>query len=149
VLFEAIRRRRTNRQAFEQREVPAVLLATLQKAAHVEGAWLIILQTEDARSAVADLIALGDLVQLRDKHFRRELAAWVRPSRSQRRDDIPMYALRFGDLMAYPGPLVERTFELGNGQAAHDRLIARGSLAGIEAAPPAGGKTLDICSILC
>ncbi len=127
VLFEAIRRRRTNRQAFEQREVPADILAALQKAAHAEGAWLIILQTEDDRSAVADLIALGDRVQLRDKHFRRELAAWVRPSRSQRSDGIPMYALRFGDLMSYPGPLVERTFALSNGQAARDRQIARGS----------------------
>jgi hypothetical protein len=75
VLFEAIRRRRTNRQAFERREVPAAILAALQKAAHVEGAWLIMLQTEDDCSAVADLIALGDRVQLRDKHFRRELPA--------------------------------------------------------------------------
>lgn len=127
MLFEAIRRRRTNRQAFEQRAVPADILAALQKAAQAEGAWLIILQTEEDRSAVADLIALGDRVQLRDKHFRRELAAWVRPGRSQRRDGIPLYALRFGDLMAYAGPLVERTFELGNGQAARDRQIARGS----------------------
>lgn len=126
-LFEAIGKRRTNRQAFEKRTLPEDVLIALQQAAHAEGTWLHIVQEENNRTSVADLIALGDRMQWMDKHFRRELSAWARPSHSQRRDGIPGYALSFGSLIAQVGLKVERTFDLGNGQAASDRQLATGS----------------------
>ncbi len=126
-LFEAIGKRRTNRQAFEQRTVPEDVLIALQEAAHTVGTWLSIVQEENDRTTVANLIALGDRMQWMDKHFRRELAAWARPSHSQRRDGIPGYALSFGSLISHIDLKVERTFDLGNGQAASDRQLATGS----------------------
>ena len=126
-LFDAICKRRTNRQAFEQREVPAEMLIALQQEAHAEGAWLSIMQTMDDRNAIADLIALGDRMQWADKHFRRELAAWTRPHRGRRSDGTPTYALSFGNLISYASLRAGRTFDLGDGQAASDRQIATGS----------------------
>jgi hypothetical protein len=126
-LFEAISKRHTNRQVFEQRTVPEDVLIALQEAAHTEGAWLHILQEENERTIAADLIALGDRMQWLDKHFRRELGAWARLSHSQRHDGIPGYALSFGSLISQVGLKVGRTFDLGNGQAASDRQLAMGS----------------------
>ena len=126
-LFDAIGLRRTNRQAFEQRAVPAEVIIALQEAAHVEGAWLSIVQDEEERNAVADLIALGDQVQWANKHFRRELAAWTRSSRNRRRDGIPGNALSFSNMIAQASLRAGRTFNLDNGQAASDRQLATGS----------------------
>jgi len=128
-LFDAIGKRRTNRQAFEQRAVPDAMLMALQRDALTEGAYLYLVQGEEDRNAVADLIALGDRMQWADKHFRRELAAWARPSRSQRRDGIPGYALSFNRLISQVGLRTGRTFDLGKGQAASDRQLAMGSPA--------------------
>lgn len=128
-LFDAIGKRRTNRQTFEQRAVPDTILMALQQAARAAGAWLYLVQGEEDRNALADLIVLGDRMQWADKHFRRELAAWARPSRSQRRDGIPGYALSFNRLVSQVGLRAGRTFDLGKGQAASDRQLAMGSPA--------------------
>src|SRR5215469_13463344 len=126
-LFQAITLRHTNRQAFEQREVPAPVLVALQEMAHAEGTWFYVVQGEYDRSAVANLVALADRMQWADPHFRRELVAWTRSNRSQRRDGIPGYALSLGDLASYVGPVLARTFDVGNGQAAKDCQLAAGS----------------------
>ena len=41
---------------------------------------------------------------------------------------MPGYAFGLGDLMSYAGPLLIRTFDWGNGQAAQHRQLAAGSL---------------------
>jgi nitroreductase len=127
MLFQAIPKRRSNRRPFEAREVPGRLLSTLQGAAWEEGAWLHLIEDEDAKHAVAELIAEGDRIQLADKSFRRELASWVHPNRTRSHDGIPGYAFGFGDLMSLAGPFAIRTFDTGKGQAAKDRQLAEGS----------------------
>jgi len=127
-LFDALGKRRTNRQPFEQRVVPASVLIALQEAAHMEGAWLSIIQEEADRNAIADLIALADQMQWADPHFRRELAAWTRPDAEQwRYDGIPVSALGFGNLISYVNLRMGRTVQLGNGQAFHDRRLVLAS----------------------
>jgi uncharacterized protein (DUF1778 family) len=126
-LFRAIFARHTHRAQFEDRCLPEHLGATLEAAAHTEGAWLHVFLTEEARNAAADLIAEADRLQMADKRFRRELAAWLRPNWSERGDGIPGMALGMGDLRSTAGPLVVRTFDIGRGQAAKHRELASGS----------------------
>ena len=126
-LFMSIKRRRTNRQPFRKEPVPPQTLLDLQAAVEGEGARLHIFDTPSWKGALAGLIAEGDRQQGRDKSFRRELAAWLHPSRSRHRDGLPGYAQRGGDWRAYAGPLVVRTFDWGKGQAARDRQLAEGS----------------------
>lgn len=128
-LFEAIPERRTNRRPFDPRPVRTALLDDLQEAARAEGAWLAVLERDEARVALADLVAEADREQGADPRFRRELAAWVNPNRSRSRDGMPGYALGMGDLASYVGPVVVRTFDWGEGQAAKDRQLAEGSPA--------------------
>jgi len=126
-LFQAIAARRTNRLPFESRSLPEQLGAALEAAAQAEGTWLHVFRTSEARTAVADLIAEADRLQMADKRFRRELAAWLRPNWSDRADGMPGFALGLGDVMSAAGPLVVRTFDVGRGQAARDQELAVGS----------------------
>jgi hypothetical protein len=140
-LFPAILKRRTNRTPFRNQLVPESLLQELQAAAAKEGAWLSIVQGDESRNSVADLIAEGDRIQMSDSHFRRELAAWIHPSRTASHDGTPGYAIGLGSLTSYFGPIVVRTFDMGKGKAASDRQLASGSpvlaMLGTDADAPA------------
>lgn len=140
-LFQAIVKRRTNRMPFGTRPVPESLLFLLQAAATKEGAWLHIVLGDENRNRVAGLVGEGDRIQMSDGHFRRELAAWIHPSRTASHDGTPGYALGFSGLTSYLGPLVVRTFDMGKGQAAKDRQLATGSpvlaVLGTESDTPA------------
>jgi len=126
-LFRAIPERHSNRQAFEDRQVPGRLLFALQAAAWEEGGWLHLAEDAETKHKIAELISEGDRLQHADKRFRRELAAWMHSNRSRSRDGVPGYAFGFGEIMSAAGPLVVRTFDMGGGQAAKDRQLAEGS----------------------
>ncbi len=126
-LFHAILKRRTNRQTFERWRVAPALVAKLESAVAEEGCWFRAVDEAEERAAVAALVAEGDRRQMSDRAFRLELAAWMRPNRSGIHDGIPGYGLGLGDLASYAGPLLVRTFDIGERRAAHDQEIAEGS----------------------
>ncbi len=126
-LFHAIPKRRTYRLPFEPRVLPDRLQSALERAALREGARFYVFRTPGSRNAVADLIAEADRVQMADRRFRRELAAWMRPNHPKPTDGIPGYAQGLSDIMAAAGPLVVRTFDVGSGVAARNRELAEGS----------------------
>ena len=128
-LFHAIPQRRTNRKPFENRAIPVPAQLMLKEAAESEGSSLNIVNGEDTKNHIAELVAAGDRIQAADTHFRRELAAWLHANRSRSRDGIPGYSFGFGDMISYAGPLMIRTFDWGKGQAAKDRQLAQGSPA--------------------
>jgi hypothetical protein len=124
LLFNAIVQRHTNRQPFRPDPVPEALLATLAAAAQHEGAWLHIVSGEPARNAVADLVAGANLSQWADKHFREELAKWVRPKPQEARDGLLVGAVGIKDWLSFAAPTLIRTFNRGAGQAAKDAEMA-------------------------
>lgn len=126
-LFYFICKRRTNRQPFLSDPISPALLAALHQAAANEFAWLQEMKSDQNRQTIARLIAEGDRRQWANKRFRLELAAWVHPNRSAARDGIPGYSQSVDDLMSYAGPLVVRSFDMGEGQAAKDHELATGS----------------------
>jgi nitroreductase len=127
LLFRAITQRRTNRMPFEARNIPQEALAELGAAASREGAWLQFVLGEKARNKVADLVAEADRIQMADRTFRRELAAWMHRNRTVSHDGMPGYAMGLGSLTSNLAPIVVRTFDFGKGQAAKDRQLAAGS----------------------
>ncbi len=123
-LFHAVLKRRTNRQLFHEEPLPEELKHELIRAAEREEAWLHFVNGRDERNAIADLIAEGDRRQWANQRFRLELAAWLHPNDGVARDGIPNSAQSAGDLLSVAGPIVIRTFDLGEGQAAKDRDVA-------------------------
>lgn len=126
-LWGAICRRHTNRQPFQERSLSYGLLNELTKAAAAENCWLEFITDESKRNHMALLISEGDRQQMADKSFRRELAAWIHPNRARSADGLPGYAMGIDDLSSYLGPLILRTFDLGNGTAAKDLDLAKHS----------------------
>jgi nitroreductase len=128
-LFYAITNRRTNRSPFEQRRVSDDLLSALRTIAKEYSAWLeIVVDDNERKNKIADLISQGDRTQLSDKRFRRELSAWIHPNRSKSRDGMPGYAHGMTiDIASQLGPFLIRTFDIGKGQAAKDKELATGS----------------------
>jgi len=126
-LFGTLRQRHTDRSPYKSRPVPEAVLEALAADATREGAWLVVLRGEATRRGAAELIAQGDRVQMADAQFRAELAAWMRPNGTHRRDGMPGFAHGLSDLSAAAGPLIIRTFDIGKGRAAHDDALALGS----------------------
>jgi hypothetical protein len=124
LMFNAITQRRTNRQPFVADPVPDALLADLSEAASQEGAWLRIVDGDANRHAVANLVAEADRVQWADRHFREELARWVRTRPEEVRDGLLVQDMGVKDWLAFLGPALIRTFDRGGGQAARDQDIA-------------------------
>ncbi|HUL48876.1 MAG TPA: hypothetical protein VLT79_02555, partial [Gemmatimonadales bacterium] len=126
-LFTAIRMRHTDRSAYELRGVRPELLHVFAHAADTEGAWLVTLDDAAVRGQVADLVGLADRVQMSDSGFRKELTRWLRPNATRRRDGMPGYAVGRGGFSSITGPLLIRRFDTGEGQAAKDEDLVRGS----------------------
>lgn len=126
-LFRAIKSRRTNRLPFKSRPIPEKDLDALKATATTKGVHLHLESTPEKKQLLADLIAEGDKIQGANRHFRRELAAWIHPNRRRRNDGLPGYALGAGDVESMAVPFLVRTFDWGDGQAARDRQLAEGS----------------------
>ncbi|MGM0907213.1 MAG: Acg family FMN-binding oxidoreductase [Pseudomonadota bacterium] len=116
-LFKSIRERRTYRKRFALKDVPTTILDSLSAAVLSEGSWLEIIESEEERQKVAELVSEGDSIQWSNPSWRRELAAWMHPRRR-------------GDGLTIPGivrpiaKMVVRTFDMGNRVGAKDKQLA-------------------------
>jgi hypothetical protein len=77
-LADAITRRQCTRAAFEGRQVPAGELALIERAASGAGISPILITERAKLESVADWVAQGNTVQLRDPRWRAELISWIR-----------------------------------------------------------------------
>lgn len=128
-MWKAIVLRRTNRRPMQKEPLPPELLARLAHHAASEHAWLAVLDSPSVKDTVAELVAEGDLQQFADPRFRQELAEWTHYNRSGSHDGMPGYARGLADAASLVEPLVIRTFDIGEGQAARHRQLATGSPA--------------------
>ncbi len=114
-LAAVLEQRQTERGPFLQQ--PPGSLTSLSAAAEQEDAWLLPLDEEAERQALADLVAEGDRRQWADPAWRRELAGWMRPA--SKGDGLTVPALL--------APVIRtavRHLDLGKRLAAKDRALA-------------------------
>lgn len=127
-LFDAIKKRATNRGPFIVEDVPDAVIERLKSAAEAEGLDLVFARTSNERERVARLVASADRRQFDDPRFRRELASWIHSSR--RNDGMPAFSQGFQALADVATPIaamVIRSFDVGAGVAAAHEQLARGS----------------------
>ncbi|MEO8451820.1 MAG: hypothetical protein ABI647_18660 [Gemmatimonadota bacterium] len=127
VLYDAISARRTNRQPFQRRSVPAPAFQRAAGNARLRGTDLQLIESRPERTALADLIARADRLQMADGKFRQELGRWLRVPGTRRPDGIPAPNGKAPLALRPLAPLVVRTFDIGGGIAAQDRRVAAGS----------------------
>jgi hypothetical protein len=99
-LMAAIGLRATNRRAFLPRPVPPEVSDELAEAAAAEGATFVRLGV-GPKAALAQLIEDADQLQFQDPSFRDELARWLVPAGSRRRDGIPFVEKEYGSAMPF------------------------------------------------
>lgn len=75
-MYQAIKRRRTDRRAFRPEPVPAEVFSALVEAAETEGAHLHLLR-RDQIATLALAAVHADALQLSDPDYRRELIRWT------------------------------------------------------------------------
>jgi hypothetical protein len=127
-LFDAMPRRVTTRETFAEEVIPVELQLRLEEAGAAEGADIVCATNAVVRECLATLIAEADQTQFKDPRFRRELASWIHPKRSQ--DGMPALSPGMRVLLDLTVPLVGsviRTFDLGGGMAAAHHTLAAGS----------------------
>jgi nitroreductase len=91
-LLEAIPGRYTAREPFEDRAVPADLVARLEHAVSQTGAWLRVLGDKADEVTLAVLLARSDDIERHDARYETELTTWLnRPEGSG--DGIPAAAV--------------------------------------------------------
>ena len=111
-LYAAIARRRTNRREFLPRPVASRLTDTLIAAAAAEGASMVRLVPAQKR-AIAHLVDEADQLQYGDPAFRAELARWLIPTGSRRRDGIPFVEKEYGTALPFSVMRTLRSSALG------------------------------------
>jgi hypothetical protein len=99
-LMRSILLRRTNRRAFEARPVPALSSDLLISAAADEGVTMVRLDPSQ-KHAIATLIDQADRMQYADPSFRAEIAQWLIPFGSSRRDGIPFSEKEYGSVFPF------------------------------------------------
>jgi nitroreductase len=77
-LFEAIPIRQCTRQAFDGSPITVRDREKLERAGSGPGVRTVWVTDPATMASIATLVAHGDLVQLRDRAFRRELLRWIR-----------------------------------------------------------------------
>lgn len=99
-LMNGLAIRRTNRRPFLDRPVADGHVQPMLAAAAREGAWAIRLTPAHKRELGA-LIDEADRQQYSEPAFRRELAMWLIPSGSRRRDGIPFVEKEYGSALPF------------------------------------------------
>jgi len=122
-LFSAIRTRHTNRQPFLVTRIPQSALDDLRSAGRASQAGLLLSTDGALNMKVGDLVAAGDRQMHASPEFRRELAEWVRPNWTRKRDGITGAAFGVTGITSALGPWATRTFDMGQTQAARDKNL--------------------------
>ena len=124
-LMHAIALRRTNRKPYLDRPVSSEIADALISTAACNGAWMVRL-TPDQKATIAALVDEADRLQFADPAFRHELASWLTPRVTLRRDGIPFVEKEYGSAMPFAVVRALRNPELGEqvGEVEHARTLA-------------------------
>jgi hypothetical protein len=141
-LFDAIQKRRTNRNAYFMENLPNDLITTCREIAENVGTSVDFFEDRATVEAIAGLVADGDRLQFDDPSFRRELASWVHSTRLGSRDGMSAAGFGMPDIFSPAARFAIRTFDLGGSVAAsHEKMIKAGSPA--LALLSSGSDTVD------
>lgn len=108
-LFQAMTHRRTHRQAFTDRPVPAAETIGLQEAALEEGAQVRLLTTPQEREHLKALVKQAVYLQANDPAFRTALAGLMRSNKADATDGLPGYVYGLSTLRTHLAQLAMRS----------------------------------------
>jgi hypothetical protein len=122
-LFFSITKRHTNRHTFLAARVPDSVISRLANLTNGSEVGVFI-STEPRRNMqVAQLVARAERQQLSNPEFRRELADWLRPNRTEKADGMTGAAFGISDISSAVAPWAVKVMDLGGFRARHDERL--------------------------
>lgn len=121
-LLPAIRQRRTNRFPFTHEVVPPEVLEKMAADAGQFGVKFTQV-IDEARPAVAELVATADTEELADPLFRAELADWIRPKGTRRGDGMPADLLGVRGASAVLASMAVRRLKISERESHRDQML--------------------------
>jgi hypothetical protein len=122
-LFPEIVRRHTNRKPFLMARIADSTLAQFRIIGAQSRSALFISTDGKINRGVADLVAQADRVQQADPLFRSELAGWIRPNFTQKRDGMTGASFGASGMASILAPWATKVLDLGNIRATNDKNL--------------------------
>lgn len=127
-LMAAIGRRGTNRRTFLARPIARTFTDVLTTVAQHEQVTLVRLDP-DQKAELSTLVQEADSRQYAQQEFRAELASWLAPPRSHRRDGIPFAEKEYGSRAVFGLTRTMRSPFLGEIFSTLEKSLVRGAPA--------------------
>jgi len=122
-LFPCIVKRHTNRNPFLLSRIPASVLDAFNGLAVHQQPSLVLSIDGGLNQRVGELVAAAERTLFADPTARKDLAEWVRPNWTDRKDGMTGAALGINGFAAAIAPWATRTIDLGRIRAAADRNL--------------------------
>jgi hypothetical protein len=132
-LFDQVMRRRTHRGGFDPLPIAPGFLAVLRAGARRDGAELCVVTDEASKATLAAAVQTAEQTLRLDSSHVQEMAAWVSPPGSLRRDGVPP--------MSYPARPVRTTPDFPGRDFSHGR--------GWGIAPSSANATARWAGVIC
>jgi len=125
----AMRNRHSNRNVYEDREIPKDVIDSLKRLVKDLGVELNIVTGKKEKSKLADLVAAGTLEAMESKGFKDELSKWVRHNWTWAHDGMPGYGFNMPLVMSFLSPVAIKYFNIGSMQAKTEKTLINSSSA--------------------
>lgn len=125
-LFPQITRRQTTKDRYEDRKIDDSILADLKACIDEPGFHLQYMVTKEEKAALADLVAKAHRIQLSNKHFRSNLASWLRNNWTTEPDGMPLYTFGVPDAVSLGFPAAFKEFDLSKAVIYRDSGLING-----------------------
>ena len=121
-LFRAIRRRRTNRNRFDDEPIDPDTLAAICDVVDERPEHLMLLMPAQ-KKGIADLIDRAERLQMSDEAYRNEMADLLRPRDTEAGDGLCVDAVGVPPIVSPIAPWLLRRVDVGRWNAEHDREL--------------------------
>lgn len=121
--FRAIPERRTSRTPYDAEGISVLSLETLAPLASAYGATFTLSSDAAIRERAAKVVSEADSKLMADPAVRRELAKWMKPRKSSKREGMSVSSFGVSDLLTRAAAGAIKTFNVGAATAATHELL--------------------------
>lgn len=116
-MLEFIKKRHSNRNFYEERDIPKEITARWQKLVKDTGVGVNIVRDEKRKALIGEEVEIATKEAMADPNFRDELSRWVRHNLTKSHDGMPGYSMNISTIPSLFSSLVLKNFNVGAMQA--------------------------------
>jgi hypothetical protein len=122
-ILEAMKRRHSNRNKYEDKDIPENITNSWKELAKDLGVELCVVRNKKDRSKIGDLVAAGTIDAMKNKAFKKELSKWVRHNLTKASDGMPGYGFNMPTVVSFFSPLAIKYLNIASSQAKLEKTL--------------------------